>query len=32
MDTKEKIKPSEILGCVATGVVIATVFVLRIIF
>lgn len=32
MDTKEKIKPSEILGCIITGIVIATMFVLRIIF
>lgn len=32
MGTKKKIKPSEILGCVATGIVIATMFVLRIIF
>ena len=32
MDTKEKIKPIEILGCITTGIVIATMFVLRIIF
>lgn len=32
MGTKEKIKPSEVLGCVATGIVIAAIFCIRIIF
>lgn len=32
MNTKEKIKPSEILGCIVIGLIIATVFVSRIIF
>lgn len=32
MDTKEKVKSNEVLGCIAVGIVIATAFVLRIIF
>ena len=32
MDTKEKIKPREILGCIVIGTIIAAVTVLRIIF
>lgn len=32
MDTKEKVKPREVLGCIALGIVIAAIFVLRIIF
>lgn len=32
MDTKEKVKVNEVLACILTGIVIATMFVLRIIF
>lgn len=32
MDTKEKVKPNEVLDCIAVGIVIAAAFVLRIIF
>lgn len=32
MDTKEKIKPREILGCIVLGIVIAAIFCIRIIF